>query len=101
MAISKMLCEICVQPICDKQTFVRVGGELIAVDSSGAEYSLMDNKIRVYAVFHTNCVESTSHRADCHAVPFIQQARSLISNLDSCAPNLTKSSTSDHGQDMN
>lgn len=80
----QFICELCVEEVHDYEPHVRISADAAVRMATGAYGSLMDNKMMVFAVFHSDCLMETMEREDCDDVPYIHEARSLLHGAELC-----------------
>lgn len=75
------ICELCLESVAELEPQIRLGADAVIRDSSGNYASLMSNHVMVFGVFHIECVRVTLDRTDCDDVPYISEARALLTGL--------------------
>jgi len=73
------VCELCAEKVLDGEPHIRISAD-VAVRGKGHYGALNDNRILVFATFHSDCVMATMHNSDCDEAPYIWEARAVLEN---------------------
>lgn len=77
----QFICDLCMESISESEPQVRIGVDSVVRNQDGSYSSLVKNQVLVFAVFHSECVHVTLGRDDCDDVPYIEEARMLLTTF--------------------
>jgi len=75
-------CELCGDLINFGDRTIRVAAEMCTSDGLGGGLRQEDDDEVVFAVFHAKCVAETYASRDCDVVPYVVEAREVISQRE-------------------
>jgi hypothetical protein len=76
-------CELCGDPINSGDRTIRVAAEMCTSDGLGGGTKRPDDEEVIFAVFHAKCVLETYASRDCDVVPYVIEAREVLSESES------------------
>ncbi len=84
------ICELCMETVNELEPQIRLGADAVVQNPTGGYSSMMNNTVMVFAVFHNECIQVTLERVDCDDIPYIEEARALLTSLGTDAKIVSK-----------